>query len=135
MRKSRIFFAVLLIMAGCSTSPKDLEKQRSTQTQIRNYDSNYQEIYKRILDSAKRCSEGGIGFNASLAVDGQLYSELGFGEIAYSLINIGVRNYYWKARIEKQNDASKLTVFSGNTLNNATWLKKVTSWADGDESC
>jgi hypothetical protein len=68
-------------------------------------------------------------------VDAQLYNELGYGEIAYSMINAGVRNYYWKAKIEKVGTGSKATIYSGNTLNNATWLNKVVSWADGRTGC
>lgn len=124
-------------LAACSTTPQGLEQASSTKSIVRTYPDNYQLVYKRILDPAKQCSEGGMAFSlsASLNVDAQLYNELGYGEISYSMINVGVRNYYWKAKVEKADTGSKITIYSGNTLNNAVWLNKVSGWADGKLGC
>lgn len=122
-------------MAGCSTTPADLEREQSTQSEKRSYRENYQEIYRRVVNAATRCSAGNMTAYASMAVDSQLYSELNFGEVSLSLINVGVRNYYWKAKIEKASSGSIVKVFSGNTINNSVWLNKLFRWADGDDAC
>lgn len=72
---------------------------------------------------------------ASLAVDAELYSELGYGEISRSLINYGVRNYYWTARIERAGTGSRMTVRAGNTVNNPSMVNNVIRWATGDQAC
>lgn len=125
-----------LLLAACSTTPQALETADATQSTTRTYGQNYQEIYRRVVSTATRCSAGNISAYASFAVDSQLYSELGYGEVSTSLINWGVRNYYWKAKIEKApGGGSTMHLYSGNTLNNATMLNKVVGWADGDTNC
>ncbi|MGO4833810.1 hypothetical protein AB4144_16225 [Rhizobiaceae sp. 2RAB30] len=124
----------MLAVAGCSTSPADLEKKASTQTATRSFSANYQGVYRRLYSTAKRCADVPVGAATAMRVDGQLYSELGFGEITYAQTGL-ITNYYWKAKVERAGQGSKMTVSSGNTINNAMWLNQVSKWADGDEAC
>ena len=39
------------------------------------------QIYRRVATTAKRCFAGNVGAYASFAVDSELYSELGYGEL------------------------------------------------------
>ncbi|RUM05857.1 hypothetical protein EFR84_15025 [Rhizobium chutanense] len=70
-----------------------------------------------------------------MQVDAQLYNELGYGEISQSMINVGIRNFYWKAKVERAGAGSKMTVYSGNTINNGAAIKRVSAWADGKQGC
>ncbi|MGZ2429566.1 hypothetical protein [Rhizobium redzepovicii] len=125
-----------LLLAGCSTSTQDLESKPSTTVSTFSYPDNYQLIFKRVSDEAKRCGIGNLLLSqASLQVDSQLYNELGYGEVSQSMINVGVRNFYWKAKIERAGVGSKMTVYSGNTLNNGAAIKRVSAWADGNHGC
>lgn len=122
-----------LLLAACSSTPQDLEA-KSTPT-VQTYTENYQEIFRRVSTTAKRCEAGNMNATASMAVDAQLYSELGYGEISRSLINYGARNYYWTAKIEKAGTGSKMTVTAGNTVNNQSMINNVIRWASGDQNC
>ncbi len=128
--------AVCLLLAGCSTTTQDLETKTSTTVSTFSYPDNYQLIFKRVSDEAKRCGTGNLLLSqASLQVDAQLYNELGYGEVSQSMINVGVRNFYWKAKIERAGAGSKMTIYSGNTINNGAAIKRVSAWADGNHGC
>lgn len=122
-------------LAGCSTTTADLERSASTKSGTTSYAENYQEIFRRVHDTAGQCLSGSVLFNSSTEVVGQLYSELGYGEITYSLTNVGVKNYYFKVKIEKVGTGATMAVFSGNTINNAGQLEKLVSWANGNTAC
>lgn len=125
--------AVILLAAGCSTSPADLETK--SPPAVQSYAENYQEIFRRVSTAAKRCEAGNLNAVASMAVDAQLYPDLGYGEVSRSLIDMGVRNYYWTAKIERDGAGAKMTLRAGNTINNQQMIDKALRWAGGDQNC
>jgi hypothetical protein len=125
--------AVLLALLGCSSTPQELEANNAPT--VVSFTENYQEIYRRVASTAKRCIAGNMGAYASMAVDTELYTELGYGEIQVSLINMGTRNYYLTARIDRVGTGSKLTVRSGNTLAASRNLSSIIEWANGRDTC
>ncbi len=131
----RAIFALVIALdlVGCSSTPAELEAKSTPLVQT--YPDNYQEIYRRVSTTAKRCFETSLGAFASISVDSELYSELGYGEMTLSLIDWGVRDYYLSVRVEKQPTGSKLTVRSGNTLASNLYKSLVLSWAGGNQSC
>jgi len=131
----RIIVAAALsaCVAGCSTTPADLEAKSAPA--ITAFTENYQEIYRRTSGLAKRCIASSMGPYASMAVDADLFPDLGYGEITVSLINWGVRNYYVSSRIEKVPTGSKLIVRAGNTLGAERMIQLLQRWAGGDQSC
>lgn len=130
MKWSAATVAVALMLAACSTTPTELE-QKAEQL----YPDNYQEIYRRVSTTAKRCMATNLTGYASMAVDSELYSELGYGEISVSLINVGVRNYYVSARIEKQPKGSRMVLRVQNTLPGRQYAEMFQRWATGDQNC
>ncbi|MFC0243695.1 hypothetical protein [Rhodopseudomonas telluris] len=121
-------------LVGCSSSPAELEA--STAPTVKTYAENYQEIYRRVSSTAKRCFAGNMGAYASMAVDSELYPDLGYGDTTLSLINMGTRNYYISVKVEKQvPSGARLTVRTGNTLAAERYRTYVLAWADGDQSC
>ena len=135
MLKQSIALSVALIAAGCSSTSADLEKKTAATAKVQTFSENYQEIYRRIHTTAKNCQSGNISAYASYDVEGQLYNELGYGEITLSMTNLGAKNYYWKAKVEKQETGAKLTVNAGNTLNAGQLSGNIFRWAGGDEKC
>ena len=125
--------ALLLMASGCSTTPKDLEAKAAPVSQT--FPENYQEIYRRTSSAAKRCMAANMGAYASMAVDSELYPDLGYGEVTVSLIDMGIRNYYLSARIEKANSGARLIIHSGNTLGSEAATGNLLRWASGDEGC
>jgi hypothetical protein len=128
-----VWVAIALALGACSTTPADLETKSTPVVQT--YSENYQEIYRRVSTTAKRCLAANVGAYASFAVDSELYSDLGYGELTLSLINMGTRNYYMSARIDKQPVGSRMTVRSGNTLAAERYTSLVQGWANGDQNC
>lgn len=133
MKRAVALAPIAALLVGCSTTPADLEA-KSTPTIIA-FTENYQEIYRRTSGLAKRCIASSMGPYASMAVDADLFPDLGYGEITVSLINWGVRNYYVSSRIEKTPTGSKLIVRAGNTLGAEQMVQRMQRWAGGDQEC
>jgi hypothetical protein len=70
--KITIFVGIGLSIGACSSTPADLEAKAPPIVQT--YTENYQEIYRRVSTTAKRCFAGNVGAYASFAVDSELYS-------------------------------------------------------------
>lgn len=122
-------------LAGCSTTPEQLETAKSTATQTRFFPDNYQALYRKVYGPASRCLVANPGIATQLLLDAQLYPDLGFGEMTSSMSSIYGRNYYIKIKIEKSGAGSKMSVSAGNTLVNASRLATVFGWADGKTEC
>lgn len=121
-------------LASCSSTPAQLEQK--AEATVRTFTENYQEIYRRVSSSARRCMAGNINAYASYAVDSDLFPDLGYGETTFSLINLGVRNYYLSAKVQRAGSGASLTIRAGNTVDGGTVLtEKVLRWAGGDEAC
>jgi len=76
--KFKFLFVVAIVLCGCSSTPGDLEKSTSAVRDSKNYTENYQEVYRRFVGTARRCSTS-TGSHVSFEVDADLYSELGYG--------------------------------------------------------
>lgn len=126
--------AAALLVTSCSSTPEALDKSPSAVRTTKTYSENYQEVYRRLVGTARRCGTS-TGSHVSFEVDADLYNEFGYGEVTQSLQDLGARNYYWKAKIERAGSGSKLSVVSGNTLAKGSTLRTVVGWADGNTSC
>ncbi|MBB6304482.1 hypothetical protein [Rhizobium leucaenae] len=122
-------------LVGCSTTPEQLETSKSTATQSRDFPDNYQALYRKVYGPASRCLVASVGGSTQMLLDAQLYPDLGFGEMSYSMQSIYGRNYYMKLKIEKAGTGSKMTVSAGNTLVNNSRIAMVFGWADGNTGC
>lgn len=133
MLQKLIALSAVVMVASCSSTPADLKAKTIAGTVY--YTENYQEIYRRVYSVSTRCKAGNISAYGSMEVDAQLYNELGYGELTLSLSNLGTRNYYWTAKIERDGEGSKMTVNSGNTLAASKLKQDAFRWAKGDEKC
>lgn len=123
-------FAIAAVIAGCSTTQQDLKQNASVSRAI-DFKENYQEIYRRVYTNARECMHGGMFMShASINVDGQLYNELGYGEISIYLDNV-LKNYYATARIEKSGTGAKMIVHAGNSLGSDRTAQQLIDWANG----
>lgn len=135
MQMNKCLVALSLIIAGCSSTPEALEKSEGAARAEKTYAENYQEVYRRLSSTARRCSGGSSGKYTSFELDSELYNELGYGEVTLSLSNFGARNYYWKAKVTKTGSGALVTAVAGNTLAKNVDLRRVMRWADGDTGC
>ncbi|MBB3610965.1 hypothetical protein [Rhizobium sp. BK602] len=127
--------ALMVTLAGCSNNPDSLAQNKSSATTAKSFPENYQALYRKIHDPASRCLVGSPGVATQLILDAQLYPDLGFGEISYSMSSIYGRHFFWKAKIERQGTGSKISVVSGNSLSRDKDIRSVLRWAGGDTSC
>lgn len=136
MKRTLLVVGLLIscVVTGCSSTPQDLEKSTSAVRTTKIYEDNYQQVYRRLVGVARRCGTA-TASHVSFEVDADLYNELGYGEVTQSLQGLGARNYYWKAKIERNGGGSKLSIVSGNTLAQSSTLNKVVGWAEGNTAC
>ena len=113
------------VLAGCSTQADmdALPIQRTTE-----FDQNYQQIYANLNKGTRNCMQIG-GFN----VDGQLYSDLGYGEVTAA----GGTGLSYVPMVYGKVSKSG----SGSVLQSKTIMKKdsvlnwVDYWARGGITC
>ncbi len=132
-----LFGTLLVFMAGCSNSvgSGSFEQSKSSARDERTFPENYQALYRNVHDTASRCLAGSPAVATQMILDAQLYPDLGFGELSYSMSSIYGRHFFWKAKIEKAGSGSKISVVSANSLSRDRDIRSVYRWASGDTSC
>jgi hypothetical protein len=127
------WFGVLaaITLAGCASKPPDEADKPTVQT----YAEDYQDIFQRVSNSAKRCLSSKAGLYKSGAVAADLYSEIGYGQLTLTVNGRGGGNYYVSVRIEKQPTGSKLTMISDDMAASQRYRELVSGWANGDQNC
>lgn len=121
---------VASMLTGCAGTSEDLSARASTKATTRSFSESYQEVYRRLYNTAMRC--GNVG---PFHTEGQLFSDLGFGELAYSSDTLTGRSYYWKARVERAANGSTLTVQVLGMPSTGIWTDRVVGWAEGRANC
>jgi len=132
----RKFTLVLtLLVSGCISTAGQLESQSEHRATVQSTE-NYQAVYKRMLTQAKECLDLGGTFAASNKVEGQLYSELGQGEISYYLDNV-VDMYFAVVKVKRDGDGANVNITTGSQPGwaNEKLLKQLKAWANGENNC
>lgn len=122
-----------VLLTGCTSTPAEIESK--TAATVKTYAQNYQEIYRNTSGTARRCFAQNLNGQASLVVDSELYSDLGYGEVSMSIINWGYRDYYFTAKIEKAGAGARMTARPGPALGSGNFFDKLLRWAEGDQAC
>lgn len=130
-----IFVGFALLVSGC-TSMSEMDTGPAEAGQF--IDANYQTVYARTYKMARQCWQSGPTPFSSVTndVDGQLYAELGYGEIVYFQRN--VTQIPWATiRIERKDAGATVTVKAANALPhvNAKRQSEAFAWATGRTSC
>jgi hypothetical protein len=99
------------------------------------YAEDYQGLFQRVSTTAKRCFASKAGLYRPGAVDAQLFTEIGYGQLTLTVDGRGNDNYYVSVRIEKQPTGSKLTMISDNMVASQRYRELVSGWANGDQNC
>jgi hypothetical protein len=126
------WFGVLaaITLVGCASTPEAASKPT-----VQTYAEDYQGLFQRVSTTAKRCFASKAGVYRSGAVDADLFSELGYGQLTLNVTGKGGDNYYVSVRIEKQPTGSKLTMISDNMGASQRYRELVSGWANGDQNC
>src|SRR5260370_27900115 len=104
------WFGILaaITLVGCASKPPEEANKPTVQT----YAEDYQGLFQRVSTTAKRCFASKAGLYRSGAVDADLYSEIGYGQLSLTVNGRGSSNYYVSVRIDKQPTGSNLTLIS-----------------------
>ena len=127
------WFGILaaITLVGCASKPPEEANKPTVQT----YAEDYQGLFQRVSTTAKRCFASKAGLYRSGAVDADLYSEIGYGQLTLTVNGSGSSNYYVSVRIEKQPTGSKLTMISDNMGASQRYRELLSGWANGDQNC
>jgi hypothetical protein len=120
-----------ITLVGCASKPPEEANKPTVQT----YAEDYQGLFQRVSTTAKRCFASKAGLYQSGAVDADLYSEIGYGQLTLTVNGRGGDNYYVSVRIEKQLTGSKLTMISDNMAASQRYRELVSGWVNGDQNC
>ena len=122
------------IVGGCApTSKESLETVSSAR--VLAYKDNYQEIFRRVSNSAKRCYEGDfIIVHGRINVNAQLYNELAYGEVHKYMEHALFPAHYFTAKIEKDENGTRVTIKANKNLEQA-YEGKIDGWARGSTGC
>ena len=127
---------IILLCVGCSSTSEDLLSKPGTEKRTLEFNKNYQEVYRNVRSTAIDCQAGYAGVYTTSDINAELFSDLGYAEISHRLNTLAVNNYYWYVKIERLSTIkTRMTVFSGNTVNNSASIQRLEGWANGSKRC
>lgn len=125
----KIWAAMALLAVGACTSQAQMDAQPVQR--VTNFDQNYQQVYANLNKGTRNCIAIGGGFS----VDGQLYPDLGYGEVTASGSS-GLSNMpLIYAKVSKQGSGAALQSKSLMKANKQGVLNWVDYWARGGIKC
>src|SRR3977135_640188 len=77
------WFGILaaITLVGCASKPPEEANKPTVQT----YAEDYRGLFQRVSTTAKRCFASKAGLYRSGAVDADLYSEIGYGQLSLTV--------------------------------------------------
>lgn len=126
----------LALLCGCMSQGEIYTATPQVQFALQ---ENYQAVYARLLRTMKVCINPGatlIPGMATMQVEGQLYPDLGYGEITTSLQG-SIPTYYHYVRVARSGSGSQVSIVVENM---ASFPKeqdkaKLERWARGSTVC
>jgi hypothetical protein len=121
-----IFATVALV--AC-TNQSDLDAMPAQRSLMLN--ENYQAVYARTNIAMRNCNSAGT---AAAVVDGQLYPELGYGEVTFGAANISGFSPLNYIRIDREGDGALVSLKSLTSTpeSSLNWLEY---WTKGGTTC
>ena len=124
-----LFFGLVAPLSGCITTAQELRNTSEHKNTI-SLDKNYQAVFRDVLTVARDCLAGPLSIAVSNKVEGQLYSDLGYGEISYYQDNLSDMHHTY-VKIAKVGDGSKVTTYAVSSA----YLKLFEEYARGKKDC
>lgn len=120
--------AVVLAVSACASQA---QMDAQPVQRVTKFDQNYQQVYANLNKGARNCFAIGSGFS----VDGQLYSELGYGEVtAAGSTGLSSMPLVY-AKVAKDDKGASLQSKSLMKANKQGILNWVDYWARGGIKC
>ena len=128
----------LAVLVGCTTGQDFDAKPYDIEFRL---DRNYQAAYAGIYGAMRACYAGATIIIQTARVEGQLYPDLGYGEIYHGTTAV-IPLHHSSIRIEKAGSGSLVKIKSGDTgqptrrLKHAQHLRQWAEyWAGGRRGC
>ena len=121
-----------MLLAGLAVSACTSQTQLEETPYQRQFflSENYQAVFVRSLSQMKECF---LVMNGNINVDGQIYNELGYGEITNSVSTLTYSPYNM-IRIESSGSGANVKLKSLTLVKNAS-LDWMEYWAKGGQRC
>lgn len=118
-------------LAACNSNSQDFSANAAYKRDF-TLSENYQLVYRRVYEAAKPCMTAAF-IGQITSVDGQLYSELGYGQVTYSH---AYGFYFAVVKVEKMGNGSRVSIATANQLTSAHTADTFEKIARGeDNSC
>jgi hypothetical protein len=127
--KRMILFAALLLVTGCITTAQELISTSKDKKTIV-LDRNYQTVFRDVLTVSRDCLAGPLSITVSDKVEGQLYNDLGFGEISFYQDNLSDMHHVY-VKIAKVAAGSEVSIYSDGSA----YLKLFEEYVRGKKDC
>ena len=122
---------VAVSLAGCVKTAEELSAESEHKSIISTVE-NYQSTYRHILTQAKNCFAGPVSLTVSNKVEGQLFGELGFGEISYYMDNLADMHFAY-VKVEQDGTGAQVSISTGSqpAWANEQLLNQIEGWVKG----
>jgi len=138
--RAALTVAGMVMLGGCAMSPEGLNSRDDADS--RTFSENYEEIFRRLMETGKRCNppvpvfSPGNPAQGQIEAEGELHRDRGFAEFRLVAGSYGIRmNYFVAARIEKSGSGSRVTIKVSNPMGAGPLSSRIYRWASGDSSC
>ena len=128
-KKVIVVIVLTLGLGACITTAQELINTTPNKKTIA-LSQNYQALFRGVLTVARDCLAGPLSIAVSNKVEGQLYSDLGFGEISYYQDNLSDMHMVY-VKIAKVADGSEVSIYSDGSA----YLKLFEEYARGKKDC
>jgi hypothetical protein len=137
MNKQILMVAIAIPLLQACTNSLELNNMPPQSSTL--VPGNYQAVYQQTYRMAVSCLPNGpamIGSPVTNVVEGQLYTELGYGEIKHYQRNLGIIPYL-NVKIQKDPGGSLVSITTANVIASGQekMRNNVLSWAKGGNSC
>lgn len=125
-----------ILLCGCVTQSEIVSSRPQAQFML---SENYQAVYARLLRAMNRCMAVGFTLvpgSGTLQVDGQLYPDLGYGEIGTRMQGM-IRVTYHHILVKRSPSGTEvvLTVENMTAGGKAKDTARLERWARGSTTC
>lgn len=126
--KLRISALALFAMAACGNQA---QMDATPIQRVTNFSENYQQVYANVNKGMRNC----VAISGSFSVDGQLYSDLGYGEVsAAGSTGLSHMPLYY-AKVSRNGTGATMEAKSLVKANKQGVLNWIDYWARGGIKC
>ena len=118
----------MILLSGCASTVSDLKADHVVK--VVQIEGNYQVAYRNIATMARECLTG-AAWGAHWGVDGDLYTDIGTGEVTFYSVGPQGRLTGAHAEVRNVDAGTELSIWARNESVGAIFQR----WANGYKEC